>query len=105
MSPKEDKLINLAVHESSDPEMLKRNAESKTANNPNSESSDSQPNSGSSEPEFLRHDSDSGIASKPEDFSQEYEEGREKSPQTDFDLPQGDKLAEHQITIANRHAG
>jgi len=37
MSPQEDKLINLAIHESSDPEILKRNAESKSLDNFNHE--------------------------------------------------------------------
>jgi hypothetical protein len=98
-----DNLINLAIHESSDPEMLKRDAESKTGSAPNSESSNS--NLNSSKPELLRQDSDSGIASKPEDFSYEHEEDRENPPQPDFDLPRDDKLAADQIMITNLHAG
>lgn len=103
MSPEQDKLINLSVHESSDPEMLKRDAESKTGSSPNTESSDSYLNS--SDPELLRQESDSGIASKPEDFSHEYEEERENPPQADVDLPRHEKLAESQIMNANLHAG
>ena len=103
MNPEKDRLINLAVHESSDPEMLKRDAESKTGSSPNTESSDSLLNS--SGPEILRQESGSGIASKPEDFSHEYEEERENFPQGDVDLPPGEKLAESQIMNANLHAG
>lgn len=103
MSPEKDKLINLAIHESSDPEMLKRDAESKIGSSPNSESSNSQLNN--SEPNVLRQDSDSGIASKPEDFNHEYEGERENPPQSDLDLSREDQLANDQIMIANLHAG
>ncbi len=102
-SEQDNKLINLAVHESSDPEMLKRDAESKTGSSPNTESSDSHLNS--SDPELLGQKSDSGLASKPEDFGHEYEEDRENPPQADIDLPRHEKLAESQIMNANRHAG
>ncbi len=111
MNSEQDRLINLAVHESSDPEMLRRDAESKTGSSPHPESSNpdlestGSANSEGSKPELLRHNSDSGIASQREDFSHEYEEGRENVPQSDFDLPRDDKLAEDQIMIANRHAG
>ena len=90
MSPEEDKLINLAVHESSDPEMLRRDAESKTGSTPQEESS---------QQEMLGHDADIKTASHPE------EEDREQPPEPDFDIAREDKLAERQINIANRHAG
>jgi hypothetical protein len=89
MSPQEDKLINLAVHESSDPEMLRRDAESKTGSSPKEESSD---------PEMLRPDINLETAGHP------YEEDREQPPEPDFDIAREDKLAERQINIANQHA-
>jgi hypothetical protein len=93
MSSEQDRLINLAVHESSDPEMLRRDAESKTGG---------KPNEGSSEPEMLRRDTDSKTL---DDFNYENEEDREQPPEADFDIAHEDKLAERQINIANRHAG
>jgi hypothetical protein len=42
MTSSEDRLINLAIHESSDPEMLKRDAQSKTTDEPNASSGDTQ---------------------------------------------------------------
>jgi hypothetical protein len=93
MNPEEDRLINLAVGESSDPEMLKRDAESKTGSSPQPESSN---------PEMLRHASDSTTL---DDFNHENEEDREQPPEPDFDIAREDKAAENQINIANRHAG
>jgi hypothetical protein len=93
MNPQEDRLINLAVHESSDPEMLRRDAESKTGSSPNTESAD---------PEMLRGDAGSKTL---DDFNYENEEDREAPPEADFDIPSEDKLAERQIHIANLHAG
>jgi hypothetical protein len=90
MGPEEDKLINLAVHKSSDPEMLRRDAESKTGSTPQEESS---------QQEMLGHDADIKTASHPE------EEDREQPPEPDFDIAREDKLAERQINIANRQAG
>lgn len=103
MSAEKDRPINLTVGESSDPEMLRDDAESKTGSSPNTESADSQLNS--SEPELLRQDSNSGIASRQEDFSHEYEEDRENPPQSDVDIPRDAQLAEDQIMITNIHAG
>jgi hypothetical protein len=93
MSPEEDSLINLAVGESSDPEMLRRDAESKTGSRPNEESSN---------PEMLRRDTDSNTLG---DFNYENEEDREQPPESDFDIASEDKPAARQINIANRHAG
>jgi hypothetical protein len=94
MSPQEDRLINLSVHESSDPEMLRRDAESKTGSRPKEESSDS---------EMLGRDADSQTL---DDFNYENEEDREQPLQVeDFDISNDDKLADRQINIANRHAG
>lgn len=93
MNPEEDKLINLAIHESSDPEMLKRDAEAKTGSRPQEESSD---------PEMLKRDADSKTL---DNYNYENEEDREQPPEPDFDISQDDKLAEQQINIANRHAG
>jgi hypothetical protein len=93
MSPQKDSLINLAVGESSDPEMLRRDAESKTGSSPNTEGSNS---------EMLRGDADSKTL---DDFNYENEEDREAPPEPDFDITREDKLAESQMHIANRHAG
>jgi CRISPR/Cas system CMR-associated protein Cmr3 (group 5 of RAMP superfamily) len=93
MSPEEDKLINLAVHESSDPEMLRRDAEAKTGSSPKEESSD---------PEMLQRDAGSKTL---DDFNYENEEDREQPPESDFDISHNDQLAQQQINIANRHAG
>ncbi len=93
MSPEPDKLINLSIHESSDPEMLKRDAESKTGRSPNTESSDSERLGGGADSETLGG------------FNYENEEDREAPLDPDFDLAREDKVAESQIHIANRHAG
>lgn len=93
MNPQEDRLINLAVGESSDPEMLRRDAESKTGSSPNPESSNS---------EALRGDADSKTL---DDFNYENEEDREAPPEPDFDIASEDRVADNQIQIANRHAG
>lgn len=93
MNPQEDKLINLAVHESSDPEMLERDAESKTGSRPNTESSD---------PEMLKGDTESKTL---DDFNYENEEDREAPPEADFGIASEDSAAANQIHIANRHAG
>jgi hypothetical protein len=92
MNPQNDSMINLAIHESSDPEMLERDAETKTGSRPNTESS---------APEML-----SGTDSKTlDDFNYENEEDREAPPETDFDIAREDRVAVNQIHIANRHAG
>lgn len=92
MNSQDDKLINLAIHESSDPEMLERDAETKTGSRPNTESS---------APEML-----GGTDSKTlDDFNYENEEDREAPLETDFDLAREDQVAANQIRIANRHAG
>lgn len=93
MNPNEDRLINLAIHESSDPEMLRRDAESKTGSKPHEESSD---------PEMLRPDADSKTL---DSFNHENEEDRKQPPEPDFDIAREDKAAERQINIANLHAG
>jgi hypothetical protein len=93
MSPEPDKLINLSIHESSDPEMLKRDAESKTGSTPNTESS---------APERIGGDADSETLAG---FNYENEEDREAPPEPDFDIAREDKVAESQIHIANLHAG
>ncbi|MEW6497754.1 MAG: hypothetical protein AB1589_35415 [Cyanobacteriota bacterium] len=93
MKPQEDKLINLALGESSDPEMLRRDAESKTGSRPNTESSDS---------EMLTGDADSKTL---DDFNYENEEDREAPLDPDFDIASEDRVADNQIQIANRHAG
>lgn len=117
MSSQEDKLINLAIHESSDPEMLRRDAESKTGTAPNEESFDPEmlkrntnPEttanpSGGDEPQVLKLDSDAGITREREDFSHEYEEERENTPRADNQLSRDTELAMDQNTIANLHAG
>jgi hypothetical protein len=92
MKPQEDRLINLAIHESSDPEMLRRDAESKTGSPPNTESSD----------ETLRGDANSKTL---DDFNYENEEDREAPLEADFDIASEDRVADNQIQIANRHAG
>ena len=81
MNSQDNKLINLAIHESSDPEMLERDAETKTG---------SHPNTASPAPEMLGY---------------ENEEDREAPLETDFDIAREDRVAEAQIHIVNRHAG
>ena len=94
MNPQEDRLINLSVHENTDQEMLRRDAESKTDSSPKRESYD---------PEMLGRDTDSQTL---DDFNYENEEDREQPLQVeDFDISNDDKLADRQINIANRHAG
>jgi len=93
MNPNEDRLINLAIHESSDPEMLRRDAESKTGSKPYEESSD---------PEMLRRDAESKTL---DSFNHENEEDREHPLEPDFDITCEDKTAENQINIVNRPAG
>lgn len=93
MNPQEDRLINLAVGESSDPEMLRRDAELKTGSSPNPESSNS---------EALRGDANSKTL---DDFNYENEEDREAPPDVDFDIASEDRIADNQIQITNRHAG
>ncbi len=93
MSSKENKPIDLAVHESSDPEMLRRDAESKTGSPPSEESSD---------PEMLGHDADSKTL---DDFNYDNEEDREQPPEAVFVIPDKDRRSVRQINIANRHAG
>lgn len=92
MNSQDNKLINLAIHESSDPEMLERDAETKTG---------SHPNTASPAPEML-----GGTESKTlDDFNYENEEDREAPLETDFDIAREDRVAEAQIHIVNRHAG
>jgi hypothetical protein len=93
MNPQENRLINLAVGESSDPEMLRRDAESKTGSSPNPSSSNS---------ETLRVDADLKTV---DDFNYENEEDREAPPEADFDRAGENRVANNQIKIANRHAG
>ncbi len=94
MNPEQDKpLIDLAVGESSDPEMLRRDAESKTGSKPKEESSD---------PEMLSSDAGSKTL---DDFNHDNEEDREQPPEADFDIAGEDRAAARQINIANRHAG
>ena len=52
MNSEEKPLINLSVHESSDPEMLERDAESKTGSKPNDQASSED------KPEGIEPDSD-----------------------------------------------
>ncbi len=93
MNPQEDKLINLAVHESSDPEMLRRDAQEKTGSSPNTEGSNS---------ETLIGDADTKTL---DDLNYENEEDREAPPESDFDIADEDKLADSQIHIVSRPAG
>lgn len=93
MNPQENRLINLAVGESSDPEMLFRDAQAKTGSSPNPESSNE---------EALRRDADTKTL---DDFNYENEEDREAPPDADFALADEDRIASNQIQIANRHAG
>ncbi|MBW4544575.1 MAG: hypothetical protein KME25_09040 [Symplocastrum torsivum CPER-KK1] len=52
MNSEEKPLINLSIHESSDPEMLERDAESKTGSKPNDQASSED------KPEGIEPDSD-----------------------------------------------
>lgn len=94
MSSQDKSLINLSVHESSDPEMLRRDAESKTGSSPQEESFN---------PEMLTGNADSQTL---DDFNYENEEDREQPLEVeDFDISNDDKRVNRQINIANRHAG
>ncbi|MBD2014049.1 hypothetical protein H6F96_08695 [Microcoleus sp. FACHB-53] len=93
MNPQENRLINLAIGESSDPEMLYRDAQSKTGSSPNPESSNSEALTGDADTKTL------------DDFNYENEEDREAPPDADFDLADEDRVASNQMQIANRHAG
>lgn len=94
MNSEKDRLINLAVHESSDPEMLERDAASKAGS---SESTD---------PEMLDRNTDLEASANLDDFNHDYEGEREgdRIPD-DFDVSGDAKAAERQIGIVNRHAG
>jgi hypothetical protein len=93
MTTEEDKLINLAVHESSDIEMLRRDAESKTGSSPQEEHSN---------PDVYQSEHDS---TSLDNFNHENEEEREQPPEPDFDIAREDQAAAQQINIANLHAG
>ncbi len=90
MNPQEDSLINLSVGESSDPEMLRRDAESKTGSRPSEESFVPERSGGGTDLETATHPT---------------EEDREETPDLDFNTARKDTPTDGPINIASLNGG